>query len=42
MINFGQRLIDDVRAVEPGLLCDASVSRSVSTLRLLNPNPWKT
>ena len=38
MIGFGQRLIDDVRAVEPDLLCDASVSRSVSTLRLLNSN----
>ena len=38
MINLGQRLIDDVRDVEPEILCDASVSRSVSTLRLLNSN----
>ena len=38
MIQLGQRLIDGVRAIEPELLCDASVSRSVSTLRLLNSN----
>jgi PmbA protein len=38
MIQLGQRLIDGVRDVEPDLLCDASVSRSVSTLRLLNSN----
>ena len=38
MIQLGQRLIDGIRAVEPELLCDASVSRSVSTLRLLNSN----
>ena len=36
MIHLGQTLIDKVRAVEPELLCDASVSRSVSTLGLMN------
>ena len=36
MIRLGQTLIDKVRAVEPELLCDASVSRSVSTLSLMN------
>ena len=36
MIELGQTLIDKVRAVEPELLCDASVSRSVSTLSLMN------
>ena len=36
MIELGQSLIDKVRAVEPELLCDASVSRSVTTLSLMN------
>ena len=38
MIQLGQQMIDGIRAVEPELLCDASVSRNVSTLRLLNSN----
>lgn len=36
MVHLGQGLIDAVRAVEPELLCDAGVSRSRMTLRLLN------
>ncbi len=36
MIHLGQSLIDAARAVEPELLCDAGVSRSQMTLRLLN------
>ena len=36
MIQLGQTLIDRVREEEPELLCDASVSRGVTTLTLLN------
>ena len=36
MIQLGQTLIDRVREEEPELLCDATVSRGVTTLTLLN------
>lgn len=36
MVQLGQTLIDKVREEEPQLLCDASVSRDVTTLTLLN------
>ncbi len=36
MIEMGQSLIDAVRRVEPELLCDAGVRRSVQTVTILN------
>lgn len=36
LTQLGQSLIDEVRAVEPNLLCDASISRNVSTITILN------
>ena len=36
MVQLGQTLIDRVREYEPELLCDASVSKDVMTLTLLN------
>ncbi len=36
MIELGRRIIDGLRAAEPDLLCDATVSRSVSIVTLRN------
>ena len=36
MIELGQTIIDGIRAHEPELLCDASISRGVTTVTLLN------
>lgn len=36
MVNLGQSLVDKVRATNSDLLCEAVVTRSVATLRILN------
>lgn len=36
LVELGQSLIDRIRAVEPGLVCEASVSRSLSEIRICN------
>jgi PmbA protein len=38
MIEIGQSFVDSIRAVEPDVLCDASVRRGVSVLTIANSN----
>lgn len=36
LVDLGQSLIDRIRTVEPGLVCEASVSRGLSEIRIRN------